>query len=150
MDTREGAFLSSAGARRQRRVVAGTPLLSTALQRRTDGPAAIGIRHQQETAQATGVGQLRMATEHAAAGGTLGGREGHEATLPPVRHPREFSAAQLLPPAAAAGVLGVLLALEALDPESDEPLELDELLLLELDELLELELELLPSFLVEL
>ena len=89
-----------------------------------------------------------MATEHAAAGGTLGGREGHEATLPPVRHPRDFSATQLLPPAAAAGALGVLLVLEALDPESDEPLELVELLLvLEEDELLVL---LLPSFLVEL
>lgn len=77
-----------------------------------------------------------MATEHATAGGTLGGRKWHGATLPPVRHPRDFSAAQLLVPAAAAGALGVLLALEALDPESDEPLELDELLL--------------PSFLVEL
>ncbi|HZI05667.1 MAG TPA: hypothetical protein VEZ71_16675 [Archangium sp.] len=47
-------------------------------------------------------------------------------------------------PAAAAGALGVLLAL---DPESDEPLELVELLLLLEDGLLEL---LLPSFLVEL
>ncbi|MFE8598881.1 hypothetical protein [Archangium violaceum] len=76
------------------------------------------------------------------------------ATLPPVRHPRDFSAAQLLLPAAAAGALGVLLlelVLEELDPESDEPLEL----LgegLEALELLELEdgLEPLPSFLVEL
>jgi hypothetical protein len=52
-------------------------------------------------------------------------------------------------PAAAAGALGVLLALEALEPESDEPLELDAVLvlLLEEDGLLEL---LLPSFLVEL
>lgn len=90
-----------------------------------------------------------MATEHASAGGTLGGRKWHGATLPPVRHPRDFSAAQLLLPAAAAGALGVLLALEALDPESDEPLELDAVLvlLLEEDGLLEL---LLPSFLVEL
>ncbi|WP_304528712.1 hypothetical protein [Archangium sp. Cb G35] len=54
-------------------------------------------------------------------------------------------------PAAAAGALEVLLALEELDPESDEPLELleDELEALELLEL-EDELELLPSFLVEL
>jgi hypothetical protein len=51
-------------------------------------------------------------------------------------------------PAAAAGALGVLLALEALDPESDAPLELVELVLvLAEDELLGL---LLPSFLVEL
>lgn len=85
-----------------------------------------------------------MTTEHATAGGTLGGRKWHGATLPPVRHPRDFSAAQLLLPAAAAGALGVLLAL---DPESDEPLELVELLLLLEDGLLEL---LLPSFLVEL
>ncbi|OJT24486.1 hypothetical protein BO221_15155 [Archangium sp. Cb G35] len=151
METREGAFLSSAVARRQRCIVAGTPLLSAALQGRTDGAPAIGIRHQQETAQTTGVGQLWMATEHATAGGTLGGRKWHAATLPPVRHPRDFSAAQLLLPAAAAGALEVLLALEELDPESDEPLELleDELEALELLEL-EDELELLPSFLVEL
>src|SRR5689334_2169303 len=44
----EGAFLSSAVARRQRCVVAGAPLLSAALQGRTDGAPAIGIRHQQE------------------------------------------------------------------------------------------------------
>ncbi|AKJ03641.1 Hypothetical protein AA314_05267 [Archangium gephyra] len=53
-------------------------------------------------------------------------------------------------PAAAAGVLAVLLELALLDPESDEPLVLAGLLVLE--EALEDEppLELLPSFLVEL
>jgi hypothetical protein len=54
-------------------------------------------------------------------------------------------------PAAAAGALGVLLALELveeLEPESDEPLELLEEALEPLDD--EPPLELLPSFLVEL
>lgn len=70
------------------------------------------------------------------------------ASLPPLQRPREFSAAQLLPPAAAAGALGVLLLvlLEELDELESEALE-DELAL-EDDELLLL-LEL-PSFLVEL
>jgi hypothetical protein len=66
------------------------------------------------------------------------------ASLPPLSAPRDFSAAQLLAPAAAAGVLGVLDD----EPESDELL----LLLVE-DELLLDEGELLdepPSFLVEL
>ncbi len=138
---------SSAGARRQRGVVVLAPLLTTALQRRTDGTAAIGIRHQQETAQAAGVGQLRMTTEHATAGWALGGRKWHGASLPPLHDPRDFSAAQLLLPAAAAGALEAL-ELEELDPESDEPLELDEPL--EVDEDEPLELDELPSFLVEL
>ncbi|HYO70922.1 MAG TPA: hypothetical protein VEU33_33060 [Archangium sp.] len=72
------------------------------------------------------------------------------ATLPPVHHPRDFSAAQLLLPAAAAGALGVLavlLELEELDPESDAPLDEAVLALLVLDEAV---LEPLPSFLVEL
>jgi hypothetical protein len=69
------------------------------------------------------------------------------ASLPPLQRPREFSAAQLLPPAAAAGALGVLLLvlLEELDELESEALE-DELAL-EDDELPLLEL---PSFLVEL
>lgn len=74
------------------------------------------------------------------------GGNGTWPTLPPLRGPRDFSAAQLLVPAAAAGALGVLLALEALEPESDELVVLVELLVLEEDE----PLELLPSFLVEL
>ncbi len=78
------------------------------------------------------------------------GGNGTWPTLPPVRHPRDFSAAQLLLPAAAAGALGVLLALELeeLEPESAEPLELLEEVLEPLDD--EPPLELLPSFLVEL
>jgi hypothetical protein len=121
-------------------------LLTTALQRWTDGTAAIGIRHQQETAQTPGVGQLRVATEYAMAGWALGGRKWHAASLSPLQRPREFSAAQLLPPAAAAGALGVLVLLEALDPESEELGVLGDDAPLEEDE----PLELLPSFLVEL
>ena len=68
------------------------------------------------------------------------------ASFSPLRRPREFSAAQLLPPAAAAGALAVLVLLEALDPESEELVLLDEDELLDEDALLEE----LPSFLVEL
>jgi hypothetical protein len=91
-----------------------------------------------------------MATQHATTGRTLGGGEWHGASFPLLLCPREFSAAQLLVPAAAAVVPELLDELEP--PESEEPLELDEDELLELDgdedELLELDE--LPSFLVEL
>lgn len=92
-----------------------------------------------------------MATEHAVAGRALGRREWHAASLPPLSAPRDFSAGQLLAPAAAAGALEVLDALD--EPESDEPpLDEDELLDDE-DELLALEEDAPPeppSFLVEL
>ena len=88
-----------------------------------------------------------MATEHAVAGRALGGRKWHGASLSPLQHPREFSAAQLLAPAAAAGALGVLALLE-LDPESEELVPLDEVVLE--DEAAGLLLEAPPSFLVEL
>jgi hypothetical protein len=89
-----------------------------------------------------------VATEHAVAGRALGGRKWHVASLSPLQHPREFSAAQLLAPAAAAGALEVLvlLALLELDPESEELVPLDEDALEDEEELLEE----LPSFLVEL
>jgi hypothetical protein len=87
-----------------------------------------------------------MAAEHTTTGGALGGGEWHVASLPPLQRPREFSAAQLLLPAAAAGVLEVLL-LEALEELESEELE-DELLAgADDDEPLLLEP---PSFLVEL
>jgi hypothetical protein len=91
-----------------------------------------------------------MATEHAVAGRALGRRKWHVASLPPLSAPRDFSAAQLLAPAAAAGALELLE-----EPESDEPLDEDELLdddeLLDEDELLlDDEPPELPSFLVEL
>lgn len=77
------------------------------------------------------------------------------ASLPPLSAPRDFSDDQLLAPAAAAGALAVLEPLEPLEllddePESDEPLLLDEdagALLGEDDDAL---LDALPSFLVEL
>lgn len=74
------------------------------------------------------------------------GGNGTAASFPPLQGPRDFSAAQLLVPEAAAA--GALEALEELEPESDELL-LEDALLLELEEEDEL-LEELPSFFVEL
>lgn len=84
-------------------------------------------------------------------GGRLEGGNGTWASLPPLSAPRDFSAAQLLAPAAAAGALEVLDELLDDEPESDEPPLLDdvELPLLDEDELL-LDDDELPSFLVEL
>ena len=80
-------------------------------------------------------------------GGRLEGGNGTGPSLSPLQHPREFSAAQLLAPAAAAGALGVLALLE-LDPESEALVLLDEVALADKEEGLLLEEP--PSFLVEL
>src|SRR6218665_1129713 len=86
-EVRGSRLLSSWRWRRGYVVVHSLPLLSTTLYRWTDGATAIGIGHEQETALATGIGQLRVATQHTAAGGSLGGREGHGDESPPAPSP---------------------------------------------------------------
>lgn len=137
---RYGCLLSLAqGLRQRRRARRGLLRVAAPALRGAHGPAAMGVRDQEEATLPPRIRQLRMTAQRAVAGGTLRGRKGHDPKCVPGPRPRRiFSRGRpsrrrydLSPPeeagaglAAVAGLAGAVevagAAVEADDDEDDD------------------------------